>query len=264
MLFDLRGKRRRLIQTVYAVLAILMGGSLVLFGIGSDAPGGIFDGLGITDGGGPTNPQYEQEIEAAEERLEVDPADQLALLNLARYHYLSATTGITADPETGEREMSEGARQELDEALASWERYLDTDPQPPDPGLARNMTQVNEILFQDALARGDVDQALASAEGAAEAYRIAIREEATAPGFGAMAQYLYITGEDARADRALARAVELAEPDDRDALRRNLQRQARQAKQLSRQLDEFAQTGERGTEAIEDPLGGLGPGAPAP
>jgi tetratricopeptide (TPR) repeat protein len=263
MLFDLKGKRRRVIQVVYAMLAVLMGGSLVLFGIGSDAPGGILDGLGLTDGGGPSNPQYEQEIEAAEERLEVNPDDEQALLNLARYHYLSATTGITTDPETGQRQMSEEAREELDEALEAWERYLETDPKPPDPGLARNMTQVNEIVFQEALARGDVSEVMASAEGAADTYRVAIREEPTAPGFGAMAQYLYITGETSAADQAVARAVELADPGDRGALRRNLQRQAQQAKKLSRQLEQIAETG-RGTEAIEDPLGGLGPGAPTP
>jgi tetratricopeptide (TPR) repeat protein len=264
MLFDLKGKRRRLIQVVYATLAILMGGSLVLFGIGSDAPGGVLDGLGITDGSGPTNPQYEQEIEAAEERLELDPNDQQALLTLARYHYLSATTGITADPDTGERQMSEEAREELDDSLEAWERYLQTDPDPPDPGLARNMTQVNEILFQEALARGDVAAAQESAEDAAQSYRIAVREDPTAPAFGSMAQYLYITGEEAKADRALARAVELSDPQNREALERNLERQARQAKRLSRQLDRFAQTGGRGTEAIEDPLGGLGQGAPTP
>ena len=33
----------------------------------------------------------------------------------------------------------------LEENLEAWERYLDTDPKPPDPGLARNITQVNEI-----------------------------------------------------------------------------------------------------------------------
>jgi tetratricopeptide (TPR) repeat protein len=264
MLFDLKGKRRRLIQTVYACLAILMGGSLVMFGIGSDAPGGILDGLGLTEGGGPANPQYEQEIEAAEERLETDPQNQQALLNLARYQYLSATTGITADPETGERHISDTARTQLGEALDAWARYLQTDPEPPDPGLARNMTQVNEILFQEAIARGDVAAVIESAEGAAEAYRIAVREEPTAPSFGAMAQYLYISGEHDRADRALDRALELADPDDRDALERNLERQATQAKRLSRQLDEALQAGGRGAEAIEDPLGGFDQGAPVP
>ena len=34
MLFDLKGKRKRLVQVVYLGLAILFGGGLVLFGVG--------------------------------------------------------------------------------------------------------------------------------------------------------------------------------------------------------------------------------------
>ena len=36
MLFDLQGKRRRVVQATYLTLALLMGGGLVFFGIGSD------------------------------------------------------------------------------------------------------------------------------------------------------------------------------------------------------------------------------------
>ena len=44
MLFDLRGRgRRRTIQAIYLSLAILMGGGLVLFGIGGEVQGGLFD-----------------------------------------------------------------------------------------------------------------------------------------------------------------------------------------------------------------------------
>src|SRR5918992_4487779 len=53
MLFDLQGKRRRVVQATYLTLAVLMGGGLVLFGIGSDAgQGGLFDAVFGTDGGG--------------------------------------------------------------------------------------------------------------------------------------------------------------------------------------------------------------------
>ena len=46
MLFDLRGRgRRRTVQAIYLSLAILMGGGLVLFGIGSDQSGGIVDAV---------------------------------------------------------------------------------------------------------------------------------------------------------------------------------------------------------------------------
>ena len=47
MLFDLRGRgRRRTVQVIYATLAILLGGGLVLFGIGGGTNGGLFDAIG--------------------------------------------------------------------------------------------------------------------------------------------------------------------------------------------------------------------------
>ena len=39
MLFDIRGKRKRLIQVTYVTLAVLFGASLVLFGTGSGVSG---------------------------------------------------------------------------------------------------------------------------------------------------------------------------------------------------------------------------------
>ena len=52
MLFDVRGGRRRVIQVIYLSLAILMGGGLVLFGIGGNVSGGLFDAIGGSNGGG--------------------------------------------------------------------------------------------------------------------------------------------------------------------------------------------------------------------
>ena len=43
MLFDLRGRRRRAVQGTYLMLALLMGGGLVLFGIGGSVSGGLLD-----------------------------------------------------------------------------------------------------------------------------------------------------------------------------------------------------------------------------
>lgn len=264
MLFDLRGKRRRMIQVIYACLAILMGGSLVLFGIGSDAPGGILDGLGIGDGTGPQNPQYEQQVETAEEQLATDPDNQEALLTLARYRYLMATDGVSVDPETGERDVTTDARENLERAHDAWERYLETDPSPPDPGLARNISQANEILFSEALRLGDVRGALDRAEATAQAARVAVRQDPTAPEFGNMARYLYIAGEDREAEQALERAVSLVEGGDREQIRDILEQQARQAQRLHRQLNQALEEGGPGTEAIEDPFGPLGQPGPAP
>ena len=55
MLFDLRGRRRRAVQATYLMLAVLMGGGLVLFGIGGDVSGGLFDAFSERGGGGNGN-----------------------------------------------------------------------------------------------------------------------------------------------------------------------------------------------------------------
>ena len=46
MLFDLRGRgRRNTIKVIYIMLAFLMGGGLVLFGIGGNTSGGLVDAI---------------------------------------------------------------------------------------------------------------------------------------------------------------------------------------------------------------------------
>ena len=58
MLFDLRGRgRRRTVQVIYLSLAILMGGGLVLFGIGSSSSGGLFDAFSSNRAVAPTRPR---------------------------------------------------------------------------------------------------------------------------------------------------------------------------------------------------------------
>src|SRR4051794_17525479 len=97
MLFDLSsGKRRTVVRIVYALLALLIGGGLVLFGIGG-SQGGIFDALGIGGGdSGGGNPQYDQQISDDEAKLKENPKDAAALIDLSKTHYLSATsTGVT-------------------------------------------------------------------------------------------------------------------------------------------------------------------------
>lgn len=264
MLFDLRGKRRRLIQVVYACLAILMGGSLVLFGIGSDAPGGIFDGLGLTNGGGASNPQYEQAIEDAETTLETDPTNQLALYELSRNRYLLATEGIVTDEETGQTSLTSDARENLDLSFDAWDRYLETDPQPPDQSMATNLSRAGELLFSDALGRSDVRDAFEIAETTAATARIAARQDPTPAGWATVSRYEYIAGNNTQGDNAFDRVLALVDEQDSDQedLEETLDERAQEAKRLHRQLNRFLETGQDPSGALEDPFGGLGGGGP--
>ena len=67
MLFDLRGRRRRAVQATYLTLAVLMGGGLVLFGIGSDVSGGLLDVFKGGSGGSSGNSQLESADRARRE-----------------------------------------------------------------------------------------------------------------------------------------------------------------------------------------------------
>src|SRR5262245_60430755 len=102
MLFDLQGKRRRVVQATYLILAILMGGGLVLFGVGSgDISGGLFDAITGKDSNSnsSSNPAVNARIKKDLAALKLNPQNQAALADLVRSHYQLATED--ADPTTG-------------------------------------------------------------------------------------------------------------------------------------------------------------------
>src|SRR3954453_12009913 len=86
MLFDLRGRRRRAVQVTYLMLALLMGGGLVLFGVGGDVSGGLLDAF-KGGGGSSGNSALNDSIKKEEERLQTSPRNQVLLQSLVRDYY---------------------------------------------------------------------------------------------------------------------------------------------------------------------------------
>ena len=133
MLFDLRGRRRRAVQATYLMLAVLMGGGLVLFGIGGDVSGGLFDAFSDRSGSGSASEDLEERIDRQEERLSANPQNEAILKGLIRnYHALAG-----AQLATGAVQYPEEAKDELGQAAAYWERYLGVEDGEPDASLAR-------------------------------------------------------------------------------------------------------------------------------
>jgi len=82
MIFDLQGKRRRLVQATYLLLAVLMGGGLVLFGVGSgDISGGLFDAITGKDSNssGAVNSTVNARIKRDQKVLVINPKNETAL-----------------------------------------------------------------------------------------------------------------------------------------------------------------------------------------
>src|SRR3954447_12911991 len=126
MLFDLQGKRRRVVQATYLALAILMGGGLVLFGIGSNSNGGLFDIFGgDSKGGGNGNGAIEKRIDADSAKLRRNPRDEVALRDLVRANYqLAGSQG----PPSQSGFLAE-AKPALNAAGRAWQRYLALNPE---------------------------------------------------------------------------------------------------------------------------------------
>jgi len=196
MLFDLSGKRRRLVQGTYLMLAILMGGGLVLFGVGSgDISGGLFDAITGKDSssGGSNNTVVVKRIDKDEAALKLNPQNKAALADLVRSHYQLA--GEDQDQQTGQ--FGPDGKKELLKASAAWKRYLGT-VEKPDPSLGNLMLQTySEIGLNDASKATDVAVIVADAQPSAAAY---LR----------VAQYAQKAGRTAVAERAGIKAVDLA------------------------------------------------------
>jgi tetratricopeptide (TPR) repeat protein len=121
MLFDLRGRgRRRTVQVIYLGLAIILGGGLVLFGVGTGSGNG---GLLNAFGGGSNN--QTSLINSAEKtalkQTQKNPSDPAAwaALETARYQNASSSGFNTA---TGT--YTTAGKKELANATDAWQKYL--------------------------------------------------------------------------------------------------------------------------------------------
>ncbi len=252
MLFDLKGRRRRVIQGTYLLLAVLMGGGLVLFGIGSNtSQGGLVDAF--TGGGGGSGDagsgQIADRVGQAEARLRTNPRDQAALAAVVRGRYQLATAKTGANSTSFPPE----AQPDLRAAAATWERYLAQRPARPDDSLAGLMLQA---YSEFGLRRPDK---------AAQAATIVAKARPSASSWLGVAQYATLAGDEKGADRAGKRALKTASSTERPAVKQQLaalEKAVRDAKKAqAKALEQQATRG--GTAGGAAPPAAPG-GAPAP
>lgn len=209
MLFDLRGRgRRRTVQVIYLGLAILMGGGLVLFGIGSSSSGGLFDAFSNNKGGGSDAlDSVNKRIDAQLARVKADPKDADAYAQLAILRFQRA--GV--DGITQEGTYTEDGKRRLALAADAWEKHLALDPKQPNLRAATLMVQAYQGL--DELKKAvRAKQIVTAAE-----------ENPTSNQFQQLAALAYQAGDNRVGDLAATRAVDLAEPSDRKELRTALE-----------------------------------------
>ncbi|HEX4733450.1 MAG TPA: hypothetical protein VH247_03475 [Thermoleophilaceae bacterium] len=196
MLFDLQGKRRRLVQATYLILAILMGGGLVLFGVGSgNISGGLFDAITGKDSNSNSsvNSTVNKRIERDQAALKLNPNSEAALADLIRAHYQLATND--ADANTGA--FGNTGKQELAKADTAWKRYVKVSKAPND-SLASLMLQ--------AYSQGGLNKPA----DAANAAQVIAAARPSAAAYLALTTYATQAGQKRTADLAGQKAIDLA------------------------------------------------------
>jgi hypothetical protein len=265
MLFDVRGKRKRVIQVIYVLLALVMVASLVVIGL----PGGI----GFGGGGGNVVSQDAAELsveraERLEQKVAEQPNNANAQAELVRARIAAGNGLVEVDQDSGRQTVGDEATEQYNLATDAWNKYLKTTKNQPDQGVAQ---LVSGMLFS--LSQGSsVAQFEANIRDAAEAQAFVVEsaEKAAAAGEGpeptgqlvTLATYQYYAQDygaaEASRKRALAMANSESEREQINTQLDSIENDARRVGKTIKQARKQAQQG--GGESLQDPLGQLGSG----
>jgi hypothetical protein len=221
MLFDLRGSgRRRTVKIVYITLAFLMGGGLVLFGIGGGGAlsGGLVDAITQGGSGSDGSDRFVQQEQDAAAKARANPtAANWAAVARARFNL--ANTGDNVDQGTGN--YTDAGAEQLRAAGRAWDESVKLAGKQPDSRVASLMVQAYAAL-------GQLDKATSAQE-------IVAQDRNSAGAYATLATLAYQANNLRLGDLSKDKALELTEPDMREALRGQLETARAQAAAQSAQ-----------------------------
>jgi tetratricopeptide (TPR) repeat protein len=256
VLFDLRDPRRRAaIKVIYGTLAVLMGGGLIFFGIGSDAQGGLSEIFG--GGGGSANEAFEDQINEAEDQVDAQPCNEQALLSLVTLNVQAGgqqAEGI--DEATGYPILSTDSEDSYAQAAEAWARYLRCKPKNPDDGAA---LQLADAYFVSAVNAGSAAEAQTDLENAAEVQQVAVDANPIVGNLNRLATYLFLAGRFEQAQQVVDELI-AKNPKQANAIRKQFEQLEEQGRSFQKQVEAEAKGAGAGGNPLEEP-GALGGGS---
>jgi hypothetical protein len=254
MLFDLRGRRKRVVQAVYALLAVMMGASLFLV-VG---PVNLGDLVGNSSSTSASSVSLDQAA-ALDKKLAKDPQNQDLLLALTRERITAGNNLAQIDPQTQTPVPTTESVQQYQLAADAWHRYLKTKPKPPNPNVALLVANSMLSLAQTA---ATPDEATADAGDAANAQLIYAQARPSTGAFSTLAYYSYAALDFKQGDAASLQAqAQASSPAEKTQIKKTLAGIRKQALKYQKQLAAIqkAQKGQA-KQQLQNPLGGLGGG----
>ncbi len=240
MLFDLTGGgRRKTVQVTYVLLAVLMGGGLVLFGIGGSVSGGLVDAITGSSGSSSGTAPYEKRVQQAVSQTRAHPKDAAAWADLTRARFQLASGADNFDSTTGA--WTADGKKILAQSANAWQRHLKLAGDKADDGVAGLMVQA----YGPTGLNRPVDTVTAQ--------EVITQARPTSATFARLAVLAYGAGQTRKGDLASKKALSLTDKD----LRPSLKAQLDAAKQQSAAAAGGASAGAAGAGA------GTGAGAGA-
>jgi tetratricopeptide (TPR) repeat protein len=222
LLFDLKGRRKRLVQVVYVMLAILFGGGLVLFGVGGNVSGGLVDAFRGGGGGGADDSAFTDVVERAQRRAARNPDDPNAWLAVVRAQFNLASSPAGSDPSTGA--LTDRGQQAVVEVTQAWKRYERLKPKKIDASGASFA----------ALAFG----ALQDYDKAVEIQEASLKTRPSPNGYFQLADFAYRADQVKRGDEAARQAVRATPSDQRNTVRSLIADLKKQGAQIAKAVAE--------------------------
>jgi hypothetical protein len=252
MVFDIRGRRRHVVKFVYALLAILMAGSLFLV-TGAINLNSIF---GTNTTGESAASVAEKQVVAIEQRLVKEPAKEEALLgNLTRTR-INVANSMISEGITSEEGVEE-VRTQLSKASEDWSKYLETAKE-PSLGVA---SLVAPAMFQLAEISPSTSQSLENVKVASEAQTMVAETRPSLGTWSNAAIYTLFTLDFKQAEEQKEEATKLANTKfERESFENKFEEVEKNAKEFGKKvkLEEVTKKSQQsesaGKEALSNPL----------
>ncbi len=251
MVFDTRGRRRNVLRVVYGTLALLMGASLFLV-IGPFSIADIFNTASTT------NPAavLDEQAERIETKLQTEPDNEDLLLALTRARIGAGNAGTEINSETGLAQLTPEGREDLALASEAWNRYLKATDEPNPSGALLMAGAYFSLAESGGTSFEEIEENI---ENAAGAQRIAAEARPSVGTLTSLAVYEYFANDFAAGDEAARKAEAKAPKVEAKEVSKQLDEYRQRGKSWEAQKKEVAKTvGEQRKEALKNPLGGLG------
>jgi hypothetical protein len=252
MVFDTGGRRRGVVKVVYAILAVLMGFSLLLV-VG---PAPLQELFGIKDEVSRAADQFEEQAKRAEVKLKKNPEDSDQLLVLTRARINAGNSLAESNPETGEIAYTPESVQQLQAASEAWSKYLKSTDEPSSAG-----AQVAaQALFGLAQVARTGPEAELNVRAAANAQQIVAKARPSLGSLSTLAIYRLYSFDYKGAAKAQEEAKPYANTKfERENLDNELKQISKRAHEFQKQLAEIEKEAkksrEEGNPAVTNPLG---------